>query len=81
MHLWPPLAEVLIYTYRDSVQLFIDGDTLLSQEETTQGGPLAMAMYVVAITPLMRSLEDKETKPVWFADDATAGGVLTSRKR
>ena len=58
-------------TYRDDVQLFIDGDTLLSQEGTTQGDFLAMAMYAVAITPLIRrSLEDDETKQVWFADDA-----------
>ena len=65
------------------MQLFIDGDTLFSQEGTTQGDPLAMAMYVAAITPLIciRSLEDEETKQVWFADDATAGGGLTGLRR
>ena len=40
-----------------------------------------MAMYAVAITPLIRCLEDDETKQVWFADDATAGGRLTGLKR
>ena len=35
-----------------------------------------MAIYVIAITPLIRSLEDEETKQVWFMDDATAGGGL-----
>ena len=54
---------------------FIDGDTLLSQEGTTQGDPLAMA---IAITPLIRRLEDKEIKQVWYADDGTAGGSLTN---
>ena len=68
------LAKVLINTYRDNVQLFIGGDSLLSQEGTTQGDPLAMATYAVAITPLIGCLEDDETKQVWFADDATAGG-------
>ena len=80
-HLSPPLAKILINTYRDNIQLFIDGDTLLSQEGTTQGDPLAMAMYAIAITPLIRSLEDEETKQVWFADDATAGGSLLGLRR
>ena len=30
-----------------------------------------MAMYTIAITPFIRSLEDEETKQVCFADDAT----------
>ena len=49
---------------------------LLSQEGTTQGDPLAMAMYAIAITPLIHRLEDEHIKQVWFADDATAGGDL-----
>ena len=53
---------------------------LLSQEGTTQGDPLAMAMHVIAITPLIHRLEDKEVKQVWFADDATARGNLTHLK-
>ena len=81
LHLCPPLAKVLVNTYREDVQLFIDGDTLLSQEGTTQGDPLAMAMYAVAITPLIRSLEDDKIKQVWFADDATAGGALTGLRK
>ena len=40
-----------------------------------------MAMYAVAITPLIRSLEDQETKQVWFADDATAGGCPTGLRK
>ena len=80
-HLSPPLAKILINTYRDNIQLFIYGDTLLSQEGTTQGDPLAMAMYAIAITPLIRSLEDEETKQVWFADNATAGGSLLGLRR
>ena len=81
LHLCPPLAKILVNTYRDDVQLFIDGDTLLSQEGTTQGDPLAMAMYAVAITPVIRSLEDDEIKQVWFAYDAAAGGGLAGLRR
>ena len=61
--------------------MFIDGDTILSKEGTTQGDPLAMAMYAIAITPLIRSLKNDEIKQVLFADDATAGGSLMGLRR
>ena len=35
-----------------------------------------MAMYAVAITPLIHHLADENLKQVWFADDASAGGRL-----
>lgn len=75
-NLCPALSKVLINTYRQHSQLFIDGESILSQEGTTQGDPLAMAMYAVAITPLIHRLSDENTKQVWFADDASAGGKL-----
>ena len=78
--LCPALSKVLTNTYREDVQLFIDGEVLLSQEGTTQGDPLAMAMYAIAITPLIHRLEDRVNKQVWFADDATAGGDLARLK-
>ena len=53
LKLCPSLAKILINTYREDIQLFINGETLLSQEGTTQGDPLAMAMYAIAITPLI----------------------------
>lgn len=62
--------------HREDSQLFIDGSTLYSQEGTTQGDSLAMAMYSVAITPLIHKLEDDGIKQAWYADDATAGGSL-----
>ena len=71
----PPLAKVLINTYRHDPQLFIGGETLLSREGTTQGDPLAMAMYAIATVPLIDRLQQQVTQ-VWFADDATAGGRL-----
>ena len=76
-HLCPSLSKVLINTYREDVQLFIDGETLLSQEGTTQGDPLAMAMYAIAV-PLIHRLKCDTTKQIWFADDATAGGKINN---
>ena len=42
-HICPVISTILINPYRDDVNLFIDGERLLSQEGTTQGDPLAMA--------------------------------------
>ena len=53
----PTLSKVLTNTYREDVHLFIDREVLLSQEGTTQGDPLAMAMYAISITPLFHYLD------------------------
>ena len=52
----------------------------MPQEGITQGDPLAMAMYAVAITLLIHHLKDNAVKQVWFADAATAGGNLVNLK-
>ena len=49
--LCPPFATALINTYRVPSDLFVDGDTLLSQEGTTQGDLLAMPMFALATIP------------------------------
>ena len=75
--LCPPLATILINTYRDPTELFVDGDVILSQEGTTQGDPLAMPLYALATIPLIKKLEGNY-KQVWFADDAAAAvGKIT----
>ena len=74
--LCPPLANILINTYRKDILYYIDGHHLLSSEGTTQGDPLAMAMYSINVTPLIASLQDPSVAQVWFADDVTAGGTL-----
>ena len=78
--LCPPLSKLLTNTYRDDIDLFIDGETIYSQEGTTQGDPLAMAMYAIAITPLINTLESESMKQIWYADDAAAGGKLSHFK-
>ena len=71
----PPLAVTLTNVYREASSLFIDGECLLSEEGTTQGDPLAMAMYALSTVPLIRKLDGLATQ-VWFADDAAAAGFL-----
>ena len=69
---------VLINCYRAQAQLFTDGISLSSEEGTTQGDPLAMAMFGLASLPLIRAVATTESEQIWFADDAAAGGKLLS---
>ena len=73
--LCPPLATILINMYRAPTELFVDGDTLLSQEGVTQGDPLAMPMFALATIPLIKKLKGS-SKQIWYADDAAAVGKL-----
>ena len=75
----PEIATILINIYRCPAELFTGGEVLLSEEGTTQGDPLAMAMYGLAVVPLIRKLAGK-AKQAWFADDATGGGKLYQLK-
>ena len=70
--LFPPFATILINTYRRNIPRFIDGQHIFSSE----GDPLAMAMYSISVTPLIASLQDPRVVQVWFVDDASAGGTL-----
>ena len=72
----PSLSTILINTYCEDVRLFIDNYCIYSSEGTTQGDPLAMAMYSIGITPLIKDLQASHMRQVWFADDATGGGSL-----
>ena len=74
--LCPPLSIIVTNTYRDSTELFIDGETLQSCKRATQGEPLTMAMYAIGILLLIHQIQCNGTKQVWFTDNATAGGKL-----
>jgi hypothetical protein len=52
--LCPSIATALINTYRKEAELFVDGSSIFSQEGTTQGDPLAMPMYAIALLPLTK---------------------------
>ena len=76
-HSCPSLGRVLVNTYRDGISLFVGGETIMSLEGTTQGDPMAMAMYALGIKPLIHRLSHSyPVKQVWFADDCTSSGSL-----
>ena len=77
LHLCPSLGRVLVNTYRVGVNMYIGGESILSVEGTTQGDPMAMAMYALGTLPLIHSSNlDKHIQQVWYADDGSAGGSL-----
>ena len=46
----------------------------------TQGDPLAMAMYALAVLPLIHSAHPAVSQ-VWYADDATGVGTCSSLRK
>ena len=76
--LCPSLAPILINIYRSNAELFVAGESILSQEGTIQGDPLAMAMYALGTLPLIRAVTTPGAKQTWYADDAAAGDVSGS---
>ena len=46
-----------------------------------QRDPLSMFLYAAGTPPLIRSLKNLDWTQVWYADDASACGVLTSIRR
>ena len=74
----PPLTQVLLNTYRAPVRCMIQGGGEISSTEgTTQGDPLAMAMYALAVRPLIDRLQSllPTVKQIWYADDATSAAT------
>ena len=59
--------------------MFVDGETVYSREGTTQGNPLPMSIYGIAILPLIQKLQGLY-RQLWFADNASAGGKITQLK-
>ena len=81
--LCPPIATYAINTYRQPERLFITGGSeLKSAEGTTQGDPLAMAIYAISLQPLITRLGIcSDTKQCWYADDASGSGSLEAIKQ
>ena len=79
----PSIAQILINTYRGPVTQFVTGSgEIFSMEGTTQGDPLAMAMYTLAVTPLIDQLKAScpEVRQVWYADDATGASTVRGHR-
>ena len=77
----PILAPILTNTYRTQSNLFVNGTSILSQEGTTQGDPLAMAMYAIGTLPLIDKLENPVSDQIWYADDSASSGSISDIKR
>jgi hypothetical protein len=78
INLCPSIAKVLVNTYRSDPNLFIDGECIQSKEGTTQGDPLAMAMYAIATLPLIHQLDQVTAiEQIWYADDSSAAGSVS----
>ena len=73
----PSLTTCVINLYRGNAELFVDGETILSTEGTTQGDPLSMAIYALATLPLIDHVKQANLVQTWFADDACAGSILS----
>ena len=55
----PALATVLNNTYQPPTRMFVSGGgEVRSSEGTTQGDPLGMAMYALAVIPLIDKLQE-----------------------
>ena len=79
--MWPCCSRFLFNTYHGYAALFLQGssDYLLSKEGVTQGDPLSMMLYAVAILPLIRALKNPKG---WiqncYADDSACVATLPS---
>ena len=85
----PAISTYVSNCYMMPSRLFvIGGYELKSSEGTTQGDPIAMAVYAMAVIPLLLMLleivtevPDNTAKMVAYADDFTAAGTIKSLKK
>jgi len=77
--LCPIFSTYVINCYRVPVRLFVIGGVeLKSNEGTTKGDPIGMAVYSIGITPLLNimlsTIADIQDQMAAFADDITSVG-------
>ena len=82
-HRWANGARFSFNCYRHSAQLLLrrrgdDCEIILSREGVTQGDPLSMVLYGLALTPLASTIRAAVPTVVqpWYADDAAMAGPV-----
>jgi hypothetical protein len=82
-HRWANGARFSFNCYRHSAQLLMrrrggDCEIILSREGVTQGDPLSMVLYGLALTPLAETLRARvpTVAQPWYADDAAMAGSV-----
>ena len=71
--LWSRSSRYIFNAYQGYAMLFIAGSKayILIREGVTQGDPMAMLVYGIAILPLTKKLKNLEKwKQNWYADDS-----------
>ena len=81
--LCPSIVTYAIKTYWQPARLFITGGSeLKSAGGTTQGDPLAMAIYAIGRQPVITRLGiSSDAKQCWYANDASGSRSLEAIKQ
>ena len=79
-YICPAIATYAYNCYVTPSRLFVQGGKeIQSAEGTTQGDPIPMPLYAIAITPLNELIKNSQTnsvRHVAFADDLSGAGKL-----
>ena len=80
----PSVSTYVNNTYKDDPKLILSqGEILLSREGTTQGDPIAMAVYALGLSVLQREIDYEHTsvKHSAYADDVVGAGKLSDIRK
>ena len=74
MIIYPALFIAVKNSNSSPMPLYVSGTKLRSEKVTTQGDPLAMCMYGVAILSFIQKIPKVNVIHKWYADDGNACG-------
>ena len=76
----PSLLTAIKNSYSNTSKLFNNKKIIYTQKGTTQGDPVALATYGLAIIPLIKLLSVDNATQKWYADDGNTVGNLSNLK-